>query len=343
MTVLRHEAVPLAEKSRWCEALEGVPHPPALRWDYCAAMARSSGLDTLLYRCEGEGQRTLCSLSVRRKEKDCADLVSPYGFGGIVTNANAEVQRRISDGWRRFFRERGFVTSYVMQNPSFPLDRNAWGRDLGEGQTVYVINLTVDLEQLWQRMCKTHRYEIRRWQNRPDGNLASNRDELEQALKRLYPETVERVGAGGVYRFPYETIEQLARADGSLATGVARGGEIEAVALFVSTRWSADYFLNASTEYGRRYSRVLVWSAIGALKAMGVRVLNLGGGVRPGDSLDDFKRRFGGSPVRNQVLKSVLDKSRFDYLSRKFQDPRNGETGYFPSYWSPAIAERSST
>jgi hypothetical protein len=105
-----------------------------------------------------------------------------------------------------------------------------------------------------------------------------------------------------------------------------------AVALFLTTPWVADCFLQASTPSGRGHTRRLVWEGIVRLCERGATVLNLGGGARPGDDLEAFKRRFGGHSVRGVSLKQVYDRRRFEEVSWRHGVPATIE-GYFPAYW----------
>ena len=74
-------------------------------------------------------------------------------------------------------------------------------------------------------------------------------------------------------------------------------------------------------------------STIEKLKEFGVERLNLGGGVREEDSLDQFKRRFGGEPLKGQVLKQVFDKEKYDYLRKTYCSEKFKNSDYFPPYW----------
>ena len=163
--------------------------------------------------------------------------------------------------------------------------------------------------------------------------LVTDRGRLEEALLELYPQTVKRVGASSTYHFAPATLEQLAEASGSILLGVEDQSGVQAVTLFLYTPWAADYFLSASSSQGRKYTRLLVWTAIKTLKQHNVSTLNLGGGVKPGDSLDDFKRRFGGLMVRGQALKQIFDPAGYDYLCAKYCSGSHGQIGYFPPYW----------
>lgn len=335
---MEHEIIPLGDPVRWEKALLGLAFPYTHTWEYCSVIAHSSGFETMLWTARCAEGRFACPLSVRATDSKYPELVSPYGFGGIVS-APAEVSvAGVREEWRTFWKRRGFVTAFVQQHPGFRLSHEVWGEDMYEHHAVYEIDLKAPVGDLWQCLCSTHRYEIRHLKGRNGVRIVVGAGLLKEALLRLYPETVNRVGASAVYHFAAEALERLAEGPGALLLGIQEGESVEAVALFLYTPEVAEYFLNASTPGGRKYSRLLIWSAIESLKERGIGKLNLGGGVKEGDSLDAFKRRFGGKMVKTQVLKQVLDQEKYDRLLAMRGLTDDSRAGYFPPYWDPKVA-----
>jgi len=327
---MEHQFISVSRHPLWEKTLEGVPHPYAHRQEYCAAMSDSSKLDTFLYAAIESGRKMLCPVSIRMKEEGYPELVSPYGFGGMVSTFPPEDLAERYAECIGFWKRRGFVTAFILQNPIFRLGNADF---LHEYHDLYILDLSLPIKELWNRMGSTHRYEIRRSKQVPNVRLISDKTELVRAVLELYPQTTERVGASEVYHFSPQALESLTNLPDALLLGVEEDHKIAAVSLFLYTQWSAEYFLNASTEQGRNYTRLLVWSAIEHLKERGVAFLNLGGGVKPGDYLDDFKRRFGGRMVHGQVLKQIIDPEKYAYLLTKHRNEANVNTGYFPAYW----------
>jgi len=117
----------------------------------------------------------------------------------------------------------------------------------------------------------------------------------------------------GVYQYDGPVLAELAEAPGVLYVG-ARGsdGEIEAITIFLHAGAQGEGFLNAATLPGRRHSRGLYWQAMQELRAAGVREVNLGGGIQPGDGLSEFKQRLGARRSPTLALKQVFDQARYD-------------------------------
>jgi hypothetical protein len=327
-----HKIISLSERDAWERELSGMNYLPAHTWEYCSAMSAASGMETALFVETTAQRKVICPFSVRSKEEGLRDLVSPYGFGGILATDMENGAPASPGGWKAFWRANGAVTAYIMQHP---LSRLA--NDVGEGGEVtemhrlFQIDLARSIEELWQAMHSAHRYQVRH--DEASGTIEILCDEagLKQALFALYPQTLDRLQASKVYYFGRTTLEALASMKGALIVGARDADTVQAVSLFLSTPHGADYFLNAATQEGRKYSRSFVWKAIKELKNRSVPSLNLGGGVRPGDSLEAFKRRFGGSPVSGQVLRQVFDPEKYTYLMKYCENV--DARGYFPPYW----------
>ena len=113
--------------------------------------------------------------------------------------------------------------------------------------------------------------------------------------------------------------------------GASLNNKIVCAVLFIKFKKKAEYFINASTLDGRFASRKLIWEMIVNLKKQGIENINLGGGVKEGDFLDDFKRRFGGKAMHMGKLTGVVNHSKYDELCEEFCIDES--TDYFPPYW----------
>ncbi len=326
-----HTIISLSERDAWEQELRDMRYLPAHTWEYCSAMSATSGMETALY-VETAGRKVICPFSVRSREEGFRDLVSPYGFGGILSSDMENGNGASLGGWKAFWRANGAVTAYIMQHPLSRLSTGEGeGGEITEMHRLFQIDLTRPIEELWQAMHSAHRYQVRHDEASGAIDIVCDAEDLRQALYVLYPRTLDRLQASKVYYFGRTTLESLANMRGVLIVGARDRNTVQAVSLFLSTPHGADYFLNAATEDGRKYSRSLLWTAIQELKNRSVPSLNLGGGVHPGDSLEAFKRRFGGSPVSGQVLRQVFDREKYAYLMKHCEnaDPQ----GYFPPYW----------
>ncbi len=328
-----YQIIDISQSTLWDKALEDIPHTYAHKWEYCNAISISSGLKTFLFVAKYGRERLLCPLSIREIEDGFPELVSPYGFGGIISTCPSEKYDSFKRIWIDFAQQHSIVTAYIMQHPMFRLSCYSWEDDLYEHHGCYWINLRENIDSLWNKMRKGCRYEVRRWDKYPGAKVITDKRILKEKMKDLYPQTMNRVGASAIYNFSSETLDKLSEAPGSLILGVEEYSRIVAVTLFLHTPFTADYFLNAATPEGRKYTRFLVWLSIKYLKERNISFLNLGGGAKPGDTLEQFKRRFGGQMIQGQVLRQVFDQNKYMYLCSKYCQNNHSKIDYFPPYW----------
>ena len=331
---MKYLRIKLDSPSEWEKALQGIEHSFCHRWEYCNAMSISSGLNTCLHVFEDQTGKATIALSERQKEIGISDLVSPYGFGGFAGDLGFVLSKKFRDAFIDFGMSHGYATAYILQNPLLKLPKFYWKDYLDCSHLIYEIDLTIDVVSLWNAMSKTHRYEIKRFEREKAPRIIFDRSLLALAVKSFYRETLRRVDAADVYNFPDDTLDILMDSSKALLIGVEDKQGIQAVSIFLHTEFAAEYFLNATTLQGRKYSRKILWQAIETLKNMEVARLNLGGGVKPGDTLDDFKRRFGGKTMDGQALNIIFNRDVYNALSEKFFGKSHQAEGYFPPYWS---------
>jgi hypothetical protein len=330
---MKYVRIKLDSPSEWEKALQGIEHSFCHCWEYCNAMSISSGLNTCLHVFGDQTGKATVALSERQKEIGISDLVSPYGFGGFAGDLDFVLSKKFS-AFIDFGMSHGYATAYILQNPLLKLPKFYWKDYLDCSHLVYEIDLTMDIASLWSAMSKTHRYEIKRFEREKASRIIFDRSVLALAVKSLYRETLRRVDAADVYNFPDDTLDILMDSSKAQLIGVEDTQGIQAVSIFLHTEFAAEYFLNATTLKGRKYSRKILWQAIETLKNMEVARLNLGGGVKPGDTLDDFKRRFGGKALDGQALKIIFNRDVYNTLSEKYFGGSYQAEGYFPPYWS---------
>lgn len=167
--------------------------------------------------------------------------------------------------------------------------------------------------------------------------LEEERAVLADAFVRLYPPAMARLGASAAYDLPPDALRALALAPDALVLGAALGSELHAVTVFPASHGQAESFLTAGSAEGRELSAWLYAQFLERCRAMGVRRVNLGGGVRPGDGVYQFKARFGGTPRPLGVLRLIHDPATYAALCAAAgvdPGPKPGG-GWFPAYRAP--------
>jgi hypothetical protein len=153
-----------------------------------------------------------------------------------------------------------------------------------------------------------------------------------EALHSVYSETMSAVGAGERYLFGLDYFERLlgsARSELFLVRGPE--GDVAAAAITVISDGFLHYYLSGTAAAHRRRapSKNLIVAVTDRAEELGMP-MNLGGGVRPGDGLEEFKRGFANRELPFRTHEIVCDRALYDRLVAGRSDE-----GFFPLYRSP--------
>ena len=123
----------------------------------------------------------------------------------------------------------------------------------------------------------------------------------------------------------------IAALDDVIMVGAGEGGSLESVAVFGHTVHGGDYLFNVSVPGGEHHAVNLIWAGVERLRALGVTSLNLGGGIREGDDLAEFKRRFGAAELPLVSLRQVYRQHEYERLCLQ-AGVTSQRSGWFPPY-----------
>lgn len=328
---MRTRLIDLQDSAAWSAALEGVPHSIAHEAAFRAALdAGRDDAQCFLFVAESDRGKAVCPILERPLETR-ADIATPYGFGGFVGCGDLT---GLEQAWRAFAGARGYIAGYLAQHPCLACGSIGSDEERFEASPVYLLDLRPDEPDIIAGMSKRRRPSLRRWLKEVE--LATGRAELVEAFVKLYPPHMSRLGAASVYFFGDDALRRMAGLESVVLFGARNeAGEIEAVSMTAVTAPCADYLFFAATEDARDHSVGLIWCGIREAKARGAEWINLGGAVREGDGVGEFKRRFGATLTPTQCLKQVYDLQAYDALcAEKACDALNRD-GYFPAYRAP--------
>ncbi len=145
----------------------------------------------------------------------------------------------------------------------------------------------------------------------------------------LYEQTMRRTDAAAHYFFGAAYFDRVLEAERTwLALALAPGGELAAASIAAVSDGYLHYYLSGSADSHLRDSpmknvlaRLVEHSAELALP------LNLGGGIAPGDALEEFKRGFANREQPWQTSELICDPERYELLSAG-----RDAGAFFPAY-----------
>jgi hypothetical protein len=144
-----------------------------------------------------------------------------------------------------------------------------------------------------------------------------------------YTETMRAVDAADRYFFDRDYFRALLASPLTwLLTVTGPEGDCAAAALVVRSDGFLHYYLSGTADAHRRRapSKNLIAAATDHAEAAGLP-LNLGGGLTPGDGLEEFKRGFANTEVPFRTHELICDPAAYAELSAGREDD-----GFFPLY-----------
>jgi len=294
----------------------------ALSEDYfrSAHHLRAEGVTHTLSIDGGEARTLRIPLIVRPIEgTPYRDAVSPYGFPSGVMDGLGEVPKDAVD-WSAT----ELISIFVRDRVAGPLCF-AGGTARNE---VFFINPHLPIE-----FREMHRRHIRR--NLRQGFVSSYRPAREssreerEGFKAVYHQTMIRDGATARYFFSDAYFEELFSSPVAwLATARAPEGLIVSAALAVASDGVLHYYLGGTADsYLSRSPAKNVFVAMTELAGQLGLALHLGGGIQPGDSLEEFKRGFANASARLYTHEIICEPEVYARLSGD-----TSEVDYFPAY-----------
>jgi hypothetical protein len=281
---------------------------------------------------EGSGPAELLAPLIVRQigEGPETDAISPYGYPGLVHRGSPFLriaqQKTAAPGLdpaETDFSATGLVSVFLRHMLGSPPLARATRR----------IEVQIADPALAAKSRPTDRRQVRR--NLEAGyELAlvpggQTTPEQHAAFLDLYEQTMRRAGAAEHYFFGAAYFDRILEADRTwLALARAPGGELAAASIAAVSDGFLHYYLSGSADahladspMKNVVSRLIEHAAELSLP------LNLGGGLAPGDALEEFKRGFANRAEPWFTSELVCDPARYEALSAG----RN-PGGFFPAY-----------
>jgi hypothetical protein len=271
-------------------------------------------------RIEAEGGELLAPLIVREIDGTGErDAISPYGYPGVDSRSAGEVDPGEVD-----FSATGLVSAFVRHTLDDP-------PPLAGAAARNVVQIADPLLPRKQR--SSDRNQINK--NRRNGYETRivpgpETDAAQRAgFLAAYEQTMRRTSAGERYFFGAAYFDRILEAESSrLALALAPDGAVAAASVATRSDGFLHYYLSGSTDAHLRDSPMK--NAVSALVELSAELglpLNLGGGIAPGDPLEEFKRGFANREQTWRTSELVCDPDAYARLAAGID-----AGGYFPAY-----------
>ncbi|MCT2141230.1 peptidoglycan bridge formation glycyltransferase FemA/FemB family protein [Dietzia cinnamea] len=284
-------------------------------------------------------------LLVRELSSGYRDAISPYGYCGIYCSPEVSDPHTLWRQTRDHLDRLGVVSIFIRDSPLVPTFRPPEALAIVDDHPTFYLR-RMNEEAAWRSMEGRARTAVRKAIK--SGVSATLRKVSEPDLepgspfRTLYESTMQRVGANQEYIFGdayYRTLFSGLKEDLYIAVA-EREREVLAASLFMVGQAGMHYHLSGSTREASRLgaSNLLLWEAWRFASSLRLPGLHLGGGVRKGDSLEKFKRSFGGDQTIYSAYGVVIDRGQYETETSRAaaalgcSDSDLLSTGFFPAY-----------
>jgi Acetyltransferase (GNAT) domain len=281
------------------------------------------------------------------------DIISPYGYPGLLVNPAGEDQAFIKKCLSSIYQnwhQRNICSAFIRLHPLL----NSCIDIIIEDQAPFVVSsqgdvvvcdLTKDINDIWQQTRTNHRRKISKLVRSGFTAQVKSLNEYFDVFIDIYQETMDRVNANNSYYFKRDYFRSLANIlkDRLHVCVVEVAGEVVAASLITELNGIVQYHLGGTkTKFLQQspatmmFDYMIKWS-----KQRENRYLNLGGGLGGNqDSLYHFKAGFSNQVRPFMTMKTIVNEdiyNRLTYLraeSLGINIPVAISTSFFPAYRS---------
>lgn len=324
--MIKQRCISLTSEHEWKEALKGIRHSIFHTWEYCFALSFTKGYYIYLYCFENGDVRIVCPIS-EREYNGYLDICTPYGFSGFTGNGDcSDFQKH----WKEFAKEKKYVSGYISLNPLFINESYFPKEDSFNTASLYFIDLSLSLTELFDNLSSNRKRQLKNYK-KTEASFTYEKKEITDFFIENYYDFLNRINASPANYFSKETLKSLCLLENIFMAGYKSEGKLESVYIFGYTEHSVDCLFNVSTTEGRQYAPFLLWCGIKHFRSGKIPVMNLGGGSKTGDSIDQSKQRFGAYGLPFVNLKQIYDPNVYDMLCKE-KGLNSDRSGYFPAY-----------
>jgi hypothetical protein len=266
---------------------------------------------------EGESELHLPVIVRPIASSERRDAISPYGYPGAAELPDpAPIPSEID--WS----ETGLVTVFIR-------DRIGDRPCLAGGTVRAHVRVADGAGGIRKRLSEQiRRNERRGWEVRLVPGREVEMGQLD-GFERAYAETMARTGAAQRYLYPTSYFARLLMSERSWLILAERSGVALAGAIAAASDGYLHYYLGGTADEGLEDSPMKnLFVAMIELGGELGQPVSLGGGVRPGDSLDAFKRGFANAEAPWHTHEIVCDPAGYEELSAD----ASAQEGFFPAY-----------
>jgi hypothetical protein len=279
-------------------------------------------------------------------------MISPYGYGGPIYEGPGECREIVCCAFETALQaelhKRGIISEFIRED--LFQDRLA-ERKCGEHiekQSNVIVSLEQSEDELWRKYKTKVRSSVLKAREAGLKVVFDTRGQYLDDFIAIYLSTMERKGASEGYFFTRECFQSLTRAFSAMNAltyvHVFLDKRIISTELVLLSPDTAYFFLGGSvnSEYDKKPNYLLKHEIILWAKRQGLKYYVLGGGVKPGDGIYQYKKAFAPDSLYPFFVRQIIyDAEKYVLLTRQRElyEKNQGiewrpENDFFPAYLS---------
>lgn len=332
----------IRDKESWDSCTSHYNHDFYHTWNFHSLSRNNGEGDPILFYLEQNGETIAFPLLERSIiETEYKDLTSVYGYPGpLFSTTNTVLQNTLLNSLLTKISDRDYISIFSRLHPI--INGSSLKASINLGDVVY-FDLTQSIETIYASMRKVHRRDVRKLKQ--SDLVLKKHDYITDVeiseFKHIYDTTMGQLQAHDYYYFNKEYYNKLINSDQysvSLYTVYSDNKAISS-AMMVSTGPFGQYHLSGTLPdfYKENSTKLILATTMEDMHQAGIKYFILGGGVgAERDSLFDFKYGFGRNTAPFNVMKQVLNQSKYNELvTNHFEEldiKSHDQIQFFPLY-----------
>lgn len=332
----------VTDKDSWVNHISQYKHDFYHTWDFHRLSQDKEEGSPILFCLEQEGQSVAFPLLERNiVGTNYKDLVSVYGYPGpLFSTLDTVIQNTLLESLLTKISELDYISIFSRLHPIINGDTLVSSSTIGN---IVYFDLTQDIDTIYASMRKVHRRDVRKLKN--SDLVLKKYDHVTTAeiceFKNIYDATMDQLQARDYYYFNegyYKKLMSSNQYNISLYTVYSNSQAISS-AIMICTGHFGQYHLSGTLPdfYKENATKLILACTMEDMHQAGLKYFILGGGVgAERDSLFDFKYGFARNIAPFNVIRQVLNQSKYNELANEHFEKLNitnqDKIQFFPLY-----------
>lgn len=304
-----------AQRKKWVNATGLNNIFPGHSLDYSNFIKINSGLKSYLLTFNNEKKVFFCPIHISNyKGFKCLKNISGY------TGFNIDIGSEEINNLQNLLFNKKILTFYFTNNPHVENQISTNNHYMSFKNYAYVVDLNDKLDLLEEKFERNIKKNIRLIDELKIKIIPVDKVDFNR-FYYLYLQTCKRLKINPESFYKKKALGYLIKKyNNKIIITAEINNEIISTSIFVFEGAHADYLLNFSIDNYNFCTGPIIKKAMKLLKELGIRNLNLGGGINRDDGLERFKKSFNSNVIKINSYKIISNELQYKNFSLPFKN-----------------------